>query len=185
MLSALCNSTVQHNRSFIQTSFCRLSVYSWEGRRALSYTKSYILINFMVHLHYYQSPIQISIRDSIVHGRMFHYLICISIDLRGTICTSICQSRARNTTPDYETKKKTLVAWPSWLIENRAWLYLAAYIRRKKTFSVCLFNSNKLISATYHIELVHVLTIGWNEKLIKLYKLRMTLFRYNKIKTPM
>lgn len=92
MLRALCNSTVQHNRSFIQTSFCRLSVYSWEGRRALSYTKFYILINFMVHLHYYQSPIQISIRDSIVHGRMFHYLICISIDLMGTICTSICQS---------------------------------------------------------------------------------------------
>lgn len=108
MLRALCNSTVQHNRSFIQTSFCRLSVYSWEGRRALSYTKSYILINFMVHLHYYQSPIQISSRDSIVHGRMFHYLICISIDLRGTICTSICQSRARNTTPDYETHKRKL-----------------------------------------------------------------------------
>lgn len=139
MLRALCNSTVQHNRSFIQTSFCRLSVYSWEGRRALSYTKSYILINFMVHLHYYQSPIQISSRDSIVHGRMFHYLICISIDLRGTICTSICQSRARNTTPRlWDPQKKTLEAWPSWLIENRAWLYLAAYIRRKKNLP-CVF----------------------------------------------
>lgn len=140
MLRALCNSTVQHNRSFIQTSFCRLSVYSWEGRRALSYTKSYILINFMVHLHYYQSPIQISIRDSIVHGRMFHYLICISIDLRGTICTSICQSRARKTLPQTmrPTKENFRGMWPSWLIENRAWLYLAAYIRRKKP-SVCVF----------------------------------------------
>lgn len=99
-----CNTIVHSSKQV----FCRLSVYSWEGRRALSYTKSYILINFMVHLHYYQSPIQISIRDSIVHGRMFHYLICISIDLRGTICTSICQSRARNTTPDYETHKRKL-----------------------------------------------------------------------------
>lgn len=80
----------------------------------------------------------------------------------------------------WDPQKKTLEAWPSWLIENRAWLYLAAYIRRKKP-SVCgFFNLNKLISATYHIELVHVLTIGWNEKLMKLYKLRMTLFRYNK-----
>lgn len=86
-----CNTIVHSSKQV----FYRLSVYSWEGRRALSYTKSYILINFMVHLHYYQSHIQISSRDNIVHGRMFHYMICISIDLRGTKCTSICQSLAR------------------------------------------------------------------------------------------
>lgn len=126
-----CNTIVHSSKQV----FCRLSVYSWEGRRALSYTKSYILINFMVHLHYYQSHIQISSRDNIVHGRMFHYLICISIDLRGKNARQYVSLWLGSVSEHYprlwDPQKKILEAWPSWLIGNRAWLYLAAYIRGK------------------------------------------------------
>lgn len=142
----------------------------------------------MVHLHYYQSPIQISSRDSIVHGRCFIIwyaspLIWGAQNARQYVSLGL-GSVLEHYPRLWDPQKKILEAWPSWLIGNRAWIYLAAYISKEKP-SVCVFNLNTLISGTYHIELVHMLTIGWNEKLIKSYELRMTLFRYKNIKTHM